>query len=284
VWLEARIENAHTYHLQKVAPGQGACRECLTHNPPDEDTNANLAQVEPLAAAANAHALVWITLNEAVKHFVGAGRPYFCSAFSMAGCTERDMSPNPFCSNELCVAQQEGTCNVELEEEEGEVVPAEDEEAVVEGEDPDCALIRKARKAKARHLAVFPLQETKAWANEEQAPSCTYAPTKTVHPTATLLRNSILMDYINCYGALVDPLPYSEMDTVKLQASATAAPKPAYPVEERLAAGSDANLADAKLSTPSTPIVLEAMFTDKVDMDFQESLVLAPIKPGDATY
>ena len=167
---------------------------------------------------------------------------------------------------------------------EEEASQTEDYEAPIEGEDPDCALIRKARKAEARHLAVRPLQETKAWANEEQTPSCTYAPNKTVYPSASLLRNTILMDYINCYGALVDPLAPAEVDAVKLQASATAAPTPAYPVEERLAAGNDRNLADARLSTPSTPIQLEAMFTDKADMDFQESVVLTAIKPGDTTY
>jgi hypothetical protein len=153
----------------------------------------------------------------------------------------------------------------------------------IAGEDPAVASIRKQRKAKQRQYARLPQEETRPWANETEIPPCMFAPAKTVFPTRTLFKNSIQMDYEHCYGAANDPTPFAEMDVNQLQGAASSFPTPAYPLEQHFASGADVNLKEAQQTLQAAPVQLQALYTDKGDMDFEESMALTPMVPDD-TY
>jgi len=282
VWLEALIEDPWTWHIQKFTPGVGACNECLVSAGPEAVENPNLEQVNDLSYAANVHSLVWMVITEAVKHFVGGARPFYCNSYTISGITETDMTSNPFCSNPLCVqlcGNEDLDICLEVEEEEEE--KATKKEDGEEGVDPDVLLIRKSRQENARYLAVQPVQETKQWSNDTNLPTYAYAPSANVFPTTSLLRNTIKLDYDHSYGSKLTRLGYSEVDVSKLREFSTALPTPAYPKEERLSSGSDIHLLDARYDAASAPMVLKPMYKDKTDMDFVESVTLKHIIPPD---
>lgn len=277
-WFEARIdESGFDWSISKMNPGLGACYECVPPPQSQPLSNPNLKQLEELPRMANSRSLAWMLVQEVMKHLVGGSQEFFSFQFSATGVSSRDMRPNPFCTNKLCITLQDNP-DLEPEEQEEEVVAdmGDDDQGI---EDPDVIDIRRQRKLKQRQMGIIPLEEITQWVSEEAAPLPMFAPSTTIFPTSAMLKNKLNLDFDHSYPANAEPVSVTKITRSELREVVYPAPSPNYPREEYLASASDPNLMESKSGTVATAVPLYPLYIDKADVDYEETMTFAALIP-----